>query len=174
MFEDEYPLLNYPDLMEAVLKVAAGDRGAAGLGDAEARLLANLRLAGEEPRMGEAELRRRLARARRYLIAGRLIEPAGDEDRFRITERGRQVLAAHPRGVDDSVLMEFPEFRAFIHEESGAPAAEARATVFDSGYSAYFRGATPADNPYDFDTGEHLAWENGWFEARDEDSDHRI
>ena len=170
MFEDDVPLLNYPDLMEAVLKAAAdGGREGATLAAAEARLLANVALARERPGRSAADLRARLERALRYLRAACLVEDSDDAAAFRITARGREVLAAHPMGVDDSVLMAFPEFRAFIRSISGSPPAEAHETVFDSGYAAYARGADPSDNPYDFDTGEHLAWENGWFEARDED-----
>ncbi len=42
----------------------------------------------------------------------------------------------------------------------------------EEGYQAYLDGQSSVDNPYEFDTSKHLAWENGWFEARDEQIDH--
>ncbi len=32
---------------------------------------------------------------------------------------------------------------------------------------AFLDDQSIVDNPYEFDTSKHLAWENGWFEARD-------
>lgn len=164
-FED-HPLLHDADLMHTLLKVAR--EAPAGLDDAAAWLRADLRLAREDPPVTAEQIMARLLRARRYLCRARLLETL-DDGRVRATERGRQVLRDHPDGVDGSVLMAFPEFREFIREAAGRPPEEARATVYDDGYAAYGRGAGPADNPYPFDTAAHLAWENGWFEARDED-----
>lgn len=163
---EEYPLLHYADLMHTLLKVARG--GPASLEDAAARLRADLHLAREDPPVTADEMRARFDRARQYLCAARLVEML-DDGRVRVTARGRQVLRDHPGGVDDSVLMAFPEFQHFIRQSGGAPPREAQTTVYDAGYAAYGRGAGPADNPYPFDTAAHLAWENGWFEARDED-----
>jgi len=169
MDEEELPLLHYADLMHALLKVAA--EGEATLDAAIARLRADLALAGEEAAIPEDEMRRRLAHARRYLAAARLIEPE-DGEPFRATGRGHKVLAEHPDGIDDSVLAHFPEFRDFIRQESGPPPRAAETTVYDEGHAAYQAGKSPADNPYPFDTTAHLNWENGWFEARDEAADH--
>ncbi|RDD62816.1 winged helix-turn-helix domain-containing protein [Ferruginivarius sediminum] len=165
---EEYPLLHYADLMHTLLKTA--ESGPASLNDAAARLRRDLSLARENPPISGEEMRERLARARRYLAEARLVEDQAD-GRYRVTDRGRQVLREHPGGIDDSVLAAFPEFRNFIARTSGGPAQEARMTVYDSGHMAYRRGAGVADNPYPFDSAEHLAWENGWFEARDEDAD---
>ena len=44
-----------------------------------------------------------------------------------------------------------------------------RAGGYDQGFYAYWSGQGPADNPYAPDSADHLAWENGWSEALDED-----
>jgi hypothetical protein len=69
--------------------------------------------------------------------------------------------------------MSFPEFRAFLRRthEGGSPRA-AHEGPEDEGAAAFADGAGPADNPYSFDTAEHLAWESGWFEALDEAEEH--
>lgn len=163
----DYPLLHYQDLMLALLKV--GSDGPGTMEDCLDHLRGRRELAHEEARVPRADLLERLERARRYLVAAVLIEDLG-EGRFRITERGRRALAEHPLGVDDSVLMEFPEFRAFVRESAEAgERAEPRSAEYDQGYRAYHGGVGPSANPYDFDTVKHLAWENGWFQARDED-----
>jgi ribosome modulation factor len=76
-------------------------------------------------------------------------------------------------GVDDSVLTQFPEFREFIRRSSPHRVPEnPELGAQEEGYWAYLDGQSAVDNPYEFDTGKHLAWENGWFEARDEQIDH--
>ena len=45
-----------------------------------------------------------------------------------------------------------------------------RARGYDEGFNAYWSGKDPTDNPYRPDTVDHLAWENGWSEALDEDA----
>ena len=44
-----------------------------------------------------------------------------------------------------------------------------RAGGYDQGFYAYWNGEGPADNPHPPDSVDHLAWENGWSEALDED-----
>lgn len=161
----EYPLLHYPDLMLAILKRAS--EGEATFQDCVEHLKGALEQAHEHPRIDPDEMFRRLSNARTYLAAAGLVE-VGARDHFRITERGAAVLAANPKGVDDSVLMQFPEFRAFIRNSGEGPPPESpRTPEFEEGYAAHNAGKLPADNPYEFDTVKHLAWENGWFEARD-------
>jgi hypothetical protein len=166
---EEYPLLSYPDLMLVVLKTAA--RGQAGVRDCLAALRQLLDAAHEHPPVREAEVLRRLEATRTYLLKALLLVPAG-ADEFAITARGRQALAEHPMGVDDTVLMQFPEFRAFIGRLGEQPEHDdPRSREFDEGYAAYQDRRMPADNPYEFDRIEHLAWENGWFTARDDAED---
>ncbi len=95
-----------------------------------------------------------------------------DDDRFTITERGRQVLAEHPMGVDDSVLTQFGEFREFLRRSSPHRVPENPELVTqEEGYYAFLDDQSIVDNPYGFDTSKHLAWENGWFEAHDRQLD---
>src|SRR3546814_21065090 len=95
----EYPLLNVPELMLTVLKVAS--RHSASLQDCIAQMRCNLRRANESPPVSEAEMREHLGLAVRNLKAALLIEPVVG-DRFRITRRGRRVLTDHPCGVDET------------------------------------------------------------------------
>lgn len=167
----EYPLLHYADLMVALLRVAE-ERGEAAVGDAAVRLREDLARAGERPPVDEGELLARLGRARHNLFKAGALLPTHDQ-RFRITVRGRRVLAEHPEGIDDTVLMQFPEFRQYIRRLVGRPAADKPLSLaYDQGWAAYHGGVSHSDNPYRFDTGQHLAWENGWFEARDEEREH--
>jgi restriction system protein len=162
----EYPLLSYADLMLTILTVAS--RESASLADCLDHLRHTLDRAHEHPPVSAEEMHRRLATAQHFLLAAKLLTSLEDE-RFRITERGRRVLADNPMGVDDTVLMQFPEFRALIGR-AGEPVVhdDPRPQEYEEGYEAYQAGKLPADNPYEFDRIEHLAWENGWFGARDD------
>lgn len=167
MTEDELPLLCYPALMVVVLK--EGLNGPADNGACVRHVRDNLRQAHVSARLlNEQDLVERLHRARFHLHKAGLIEPCVGET-FRTTQRGEETLRAHPKGVDDSVLMEFPEFRDFVHATSGDRADSPEgAGEYDQGYEAYLSGRPHTANPYDFDTRAHLSWENGWFEAADE------
>ena len=106
--------------------------------------------------------------------AGLIEAPA--PGRFRITARGREVLDDNPDGVDDTVLMQLPEFRpvnghsAIAPAGPRAPAAAQRApdTEYHSGFEAFLAGVGLADNPHPTDVRAYLDWENGWSQARDE------
>lgn len=165
----ENPLLSYPELMLTVLKVAA--RGEASLQDCADALRQNFKQAGEQPPADFDDVLQHLDHAKRNLMRAWLLAPVG-EDRFRITERGREVLGEYPMGVDDTVLMQFPEFRSFVQrsKDPETPAA-VKPQDYERGYLAFRTGKEPADNPHAFDTAAHLAWENGWFEARDDESE---
>lgn len=163
----EYPLLHYPDLMLAWLKAASDHE--ASLEDCIVRLKNDLDRADEHPPIEREDLVGRLETAKRRLVKAHLLTPLGGE-RYRITPRGRKILADHPLGVDDTVLMQFPEFRDYVaHLGSTAPPEDGGSVNFDQGYAAYQEGKTPLDNPYHFDSSSHLSWEHGWFEARAED-----
>ena len=108
----------------------------------------------------------------RHLIGAGLLHQV-ENDCFEITERGRRVLAEHPQGIDDTVLAEFPEFRAFMHRVHPPHVPEdAQGDTHEEGHRAFQEGEDTADNPYAFDTSKHLAWENGWSEARDDALEH--
>ena len=173
----EYPLLHEVDLMLTLLKVAT--EGPASIEDAAERLKRNLESVGlVVRRCPDAEFQTYLTRARDRLLQAVLLTPL-DDGRFAITPRGRQALSDHPGGIDDSVLMNFPEFRAFIEAEAGRPVKrigskdnagddDPRIVEFDQGYAAFQQGIGLQANPYERDRVMHLAWENGWCEARDD------
>jgi hypothetical protein len=164
----EHPLLNTPHLILVILREAMA--GEATPADCLARLRGLLTQANEQPPYGDAEILERLELIARYLVEARLLAPAGDR-RLAITPRGREALAAHPAGFDLADLMVYPEFARHIQARARARRAmDPRMPAYDAGYAAYRGGATPADNPYPLDTVDHLAWENGWFEALDEDT----
>jgi restriction system protein len=67
----------------------------------------------------QATFSNRVAWSTSYLRAGLLLEATG-RGRFRITERGRSVLAQKPQRIDIQFLMQFPEFNSF-REGPGKP-----------------------------------------------------
>lgn len=171
---EEFPLLNMPTLMLTVLRGATA--GPATLEACRADLEKLLARANEHPEVTDAEITAHLAKARDHLIAARLLTHVAP-DRFAITDRGRRALAEHPGGIDDSVLAQFAEFRAYL--EAGAKRRHGgdnevlAANEYDMGYAAYFAGKTQRENPYDFDAAEHLIWDCGWFAALDDDIAHQ-
>ena len=163
----EYPLLNTPNLMAIILREASA--GPATLARCAARLQALLARADERPPFGPEEVASRLEVLIRYLAEARLIS-RGTDGSFALTERGGAALAEHPQGFDTADLMVYPEFARYIRGlERRRGLADARAGGYDEGYYAYWTGENPADNPYNPDSADHLAWENGWSEALDED-----
>jgi restriction system protein len=167
----EYPLLHAADLMLTVLKV--GEAGDADLNAALARLQADLEKAKENPPVGRDEMAARLATARLHLGKAGLIEER-PESRFRITERGRRALAQHPDGIDETVLMLYPEFRKYLRARvEHAEPEDAAIGAFTEGHAAQLEGRPHFANPYRQDTAAHLSWETGWFTARDEMREHR-
>jgi restriction system protein len=167
----EYTLLNRPALILTVLKSAARD--AVTLEDCLRHLREDLARAKERaPPVSAKDLLAHLDGLKCCLMEAALLTPA-EGDRFIATKRGREVLAEHPAGIDESVLMQFPEFRAFIERSTRHPPPEdPRSDQYDEGYAAHQDGSSPVDNPYSPDTIDHLAWENGWFEARHEEAEH--
>ncbi|HVH04125.1 MAG TPA: hypothetical protein VM891_14490 [Amaricoccus sp.] len=164
----EYPLLNTPSMVVIILREAAADAPAtvAGCAAALRRLLDR---AGEHPPFGPEEVARRLEMLVRYLAEAKLVVVAPDGS-FGASARGRAALAEHPQGFDVADLMAYPEFARHVRGiELRRAALDPRATGYDQGFYAYWVGEGPADNPYAPDSADHLAWENGWSEALDED-----
>jgi hypothetical protein len=170
---DEAPLLHEPDLMLAVLRVGAAKSGT--LADCIDHLRLLRRCAQIDELVPEVEVRARLHLVLAKLHRARLVETPAP-GRFRITGRGRQILADNPDGVDDTVLMQLPEFRS-VHGHAGpgasprsAPGRAERAPTIDyhRGYEACLAGATLADNPHPRDVRACLDWANGWSQARDD------
>jgi hypothetical protein len=166
MERDEPPLLHEPDLMLAVLRVAAARSATL---DACIDHLRTLRACARvEQLVPEDEVRSRLEAVRAKLDRASLIERAAANG-FRITARGRKVLSDHPDGVDETVLLQFKQVRAARgrRDEAHEVPQPAR-SEYQTGYEAYGEGDGLADNPHPFDTRAHLDWQNGWSQARDE------
>jgi hypothetical protein len=167
MGDDEPTLLHEQDLMLALLHAAAD--GPATEREAVAWLSRLRVVAGEAPVVDEETMGRLHRAVTALLAAGALTQD--EPGRLRIAKRGRELLASSPQGVDETVLMRFPEFRAFIAAAGGsAPRDDPRAPAFDAGQLAFAAGKPHTANPFPFDSVDHLAWENGWSEARDEAS----
>lgn len=163
----EYPLLNTPNMVAVLLHTAAA--GPATLDACTDALFTSLEQADERPPFSREEVAARLAMLARYLGEAGLMAgtPA---DGYVLTERGRAALAEYPQGLDTADLTQFPDFARFLRAlDRRRPVADARAAGYDLGYSAYWSGRAPADNPYSPDSADHLAWENGWSEALDEE-----
>ena len=165
----ESPLLSYPNLMLIVLKAAS--RGEATLEDCVEDLRQRLAEAHERSAAGRAAIIGQLETCRSHLMIAKLLEPAGS-GRFRLTARGRDMLAANPTGVDDSALMQFAEFRRYIEQAQRHPAPDnPRTREYDEGANAFRGGQDLSANPYEPDTIKHQAWENGWYGALDSQAD---
>ena len=163
----EYPLLNTPNMVVVILRRAA--EAPATLADCAAALRHLLETAGESLPFGPEEVASRMRMLIRYLTEARLLAPVGEEA-FILTARGRSALIEHPGGLDTADLMAFPEFARYIKGlELRRAGMDPRAGGYDQGFYAYWSGEMPADNPYPPDSVDHLAWENGWSEALDED-----
>lgn len=129
----------------------------------------------DEPAPSDMEtLRRRVAEAFFKLSVAGLLDP-DQHGRCTLTSRGRRTLQEHPKGIDSSVLEQFPEYRRYLREQPPnpdadgdvSPVAEPKAGYF-LGYAAYLSGRAMTENPYASDSVSHLEWENGWSEARAE------
>lgn len=160
----EYPLLHEADLMLALLRT--GDGGVGDLDAAIDRLRRDLNIAGEHPPFTIEDMRAELAAALDDLEQAQFVERK--DGTFRTTERGRRALADHPLGIDVTVLMRFAEFRAHVAQATHtAHPADPMFRAYQWGFAGFLAGRSHADNPHRPDTVMHLAWENGWFEARD-------
>lgn len=166
---DEFPLLNEPNVMLVALQVAA--KGPAGPRDCLVRLRHSLKLAALDLPPDTGLLLRRIESSYRQLRIARLVERDPD-GLFTITARGWETLNAHPLGIDTSVLVKFPEFRAFIQrprDGEGGGAVREPMKEYNEGYIAGLAGRLLTNNPYSPDQIAHLEWENGWCEAADEE-----
>ena len=168
MTSEEETLLHDPDLMVALLRTAGPERD--GIESALAHLRRLREESGERGSVDWEEVRRRLKRCALQLLGAAALEPV-TANRFRLTARGRELLAEAEQGIDETVLTRFPEYRAFLARTGGAGAADdPRHEAFVAGMEAFQAGLSPTANPHPFDSVDHLAWENGWFTARDETS----
>jgi restriction system protein len=109
------PIPDYETLMLPVLKAAVG--GEVAIRDCVAALSDRFGLTEEErearlPSGKQTTFANRVHWARTYLSQAGLVEPTR-RGHFRITDRGRAVLAENPVRVDNKLLLRFPEFESF-------------------------------------------------------------
>lgn len=161
------PLLSYADLSIILLKTA---RAAGTTLDHAAAAVGALLREADETAPDPGELREHLGRIAHDLAGAGLLAPApGNSGTLHITQRGEAALADHPAGLDPSVLADFVGFRpALGAAHTAQPPAEATPRSYAQGYEAFRAGRSATDNPYAQDSADHLSWENGWSEARDE------
>ncbi|ORJ59860.1 restriction endonuclease [Geothermobacter hydrogeniphilus] len=107
---------DYQALMLPLL-VLASDGKVHAIRDAREQIAANLELTNEEreellPSGRQPVFDNRIAWAKTYLLQAGLLN-APRRAHFQITDRGRQVLAENPTGIDTKLLDRFPEFVKF-------------------------------------------------------------
>jgi restriction system protein len=115
---------DYQSLMLPLLELA-GDGKEHSLREVTDLLASRFSLTEEERRellpSGKQQLfNNRVAWAKTYLSQARLLESVGP-GRFRITERGRELLRRRPQRIDVTLLNEFPEFVQFRTRRSPRP-----------------------------------------------------
>lgn len=164
MFDNDYTFLATPNLLAMILREARD--GGTDRAECLARLDDLLRRTEGAPDAGSAAVGERLDRHLRWLEVAGLIE---GEDRYALTERGEEVLARHPRGVDLGDLKRFPEFAAYMSETAHHSAGmDPRLGSYDAGYAAGRAGEPYVANPHPLNSVDHTSWENGWMQALDE------
>lgn len=163
MFDNDHPLLSTASLTALILHAAG--KAPVTLDSVSAKLDDLFRRAGMEPGLPEDERRVKLARQINHLKIARILEPDAD-GRLALTERGQEVLRAHPDGLDQTILVTFPEFAEYLHATAHHPAGmDPRIGSYDEGYSAQQDGQSFTANPYSENTVDHQSWENGWMQA---------
>src|SRR3954466_6579836 len=122
---------DYQSLMTHVLAVAAS--GEVRIGDVVERLADQLGLTTEEraallPSGKQTLFANRVHWAKTYLSKAGLLE-ATRRGYFRITDRGKQVVASHPEHIDNTFLNQFAEFRQFRERstQDAGPAEQGQA-----------------------------------------------
>jgi hypothetical protein len=163
----EHPLLNTPSLTALILHLT--DQGPATIEALAARLDAVLAEAQERPDVSAGEIRDRIAALAEDLVAAQVLSRNGAA--YALTARGRKALDDHPEGFARPDMMKYPEFAArvvdrLLHGSGDDP----RPRAYDDGFAAQQSGEALEDNPFRPDTVDHLAWESGWSEAREQTS----
>ena len=100
--------------------------------EAAEKLAAQFSLTDEERRemlpSGQTKFSNRVGWARTYLGKACLLESAG-RARFKITKRGRDLLAQNPPAISNQVLEQYPEFREFRER---APRSDSTAAAMNA------------------------------------------
>ncbi|TNF20393.1 MAG: hypothetical protein EP318_11045 [Rhodobacteraceae bacterium] len=165
MFDNDHPLLSTASLTALILHAAG--KAPVTLATCSAGLDDLFRRANMQPGLPEDERRVKLARQINHLKIARILEPDA-EGRLALTARGREVLDRHPDGLDQTILVTFPEFAAYLHASAHHPAGmDPRVQSYDEGYSAQQDGLPFTANPYSENSVDHQSWENGWMQAQD-------
>jgi restriction system protein len=117
---------DYQSLMLPLLVMSAA--GEIRIGDAVDRLAEQLHLTADErtqllPSGKQTVFGNRVHWAKTYLSKAGLLASTR-RGHFRITERGEQVVAAHPARIDNEYLNQFAEFRQFKERSAEATAQE--------------------------------------------------
>lgn len=107
---------DFQSLMLPLLKIA-GDGREHRLSEAIEALAVQFRLSEDDrrellPSARQAKFDNRVGWARRYVKKAGLLEST-ERGKFRITERGLEVLRGNPASIDVKFLMQFPEFVEF-------------------------------------------------------------
>lgn len=140
------PIPDYQSLMLPVLRLAANGQEYK-YRDVVERLAADFGLSDEErntllPSGNQAVFDNRVGWAKTYLKQAKLLD-SSKRGYFRITERGRQLLAENPADIDTKFLERFSEFRDFKSrkrdksEETDTPLSEEAETPDDALANAY-------------------------------------
>jgi len=130
------PIPDYQTLMLPVLRAVA-DGNEYRIGDVTERLAQEFQLSQEErqqllPSGMQASFANRVGWAKTYLAQAGLLQ-ATKRAHFRITDRGRDVLAENPPHIDNNFLLRFEEFVSFRNRgrasesTSHAPSSEGSA-----------------------------------------------
>jgi len=139
--KETMPIPDYQTLMLPLLKIA-GDGGVHSKRDVVPELATQFGLTEEERKellpSGKQEIfNNRVGWARTYLKKALLIDYV-QRGQFRITDRGKQVLAERPARIDNVLLSRFPEFVEFqkpprpaTAEQNGSAVAAERDTPDD-------------------------------------------
>lgn len=120
------PVPDYQSLMVPVLSAAAD--GEVRIGDVVERLADQLGLTPEEraellPSGKQTLFANRVHWPKTYLGKAGLVE-LPRRAYFRITDRGRRVLASHPERIDNAFLNQFAEFRQFKEKSAQGTSPE--------------------------------------------------
>jgi restriction system protein len=173
----EHLFLHEADIMPRLLRV--GMPGGARLPSVLAGIKADLASTPDGTDLDDEDLLALIGRAFRRLVAAGLLK-ADRDGGFQTTERGIVALREHPMGVDESVLASFPEYQAILSASARRLPIQANGVTvadgsddphlpeYNAGHAAFLAREELTDNPHDGDTASHLAWENGWAQARDE------
>lgn len=129
------PIPGFTELKSPLLALTA-DGSEHTLRDAMNSLAVQFRVTGPEraellPSGRQQRFRHRVSWATTDLVMAGLLQRVG-RARFRITDRGSEVLDSHPEAVDRKYLSRFPEFRAFLKRTRAAVVGPAEGTVAPS------------------------------------------